>query len=55
MIDALTLGAMALVATVVAGYPAINILKRMRMTKEIGEFAPDTHAVKAGTPTWAAC
>jgi phospho-N-acetylmuramoyl-pentapeptide-transferase len=51
MIDALTLGAVAVVATIVAGYPAIQGLRRLRLGKEISEWGPDTHQVKAGTPT----
>lgn len=51
MIDALTLGAITVVATAVAGFPTIGVLKRLGMTKEIGEFAPESHTAKAGTPT----
>jgi phospho-N-acetylmuramoyl-pentapeptide-transferase len=51
MTDALTLGALALVATVVAGYPAIGLLRRMNVGKEISEWGPESHQVKAGTPT----
>lgn len=51
MSDALLLGVLALIATVVAGYPAINILRRYKVGKEIAEWGPETHQVKAGTPT----
>jgi phospho-N-acetylmuramoyl-pentapeptide-transferase len=51
MIDALTLGAIALVATAIAGYPFVNLLQHLKVGKEISEWGPDTHQVKAGTPT----
>jgi phospho-N-acetylmuramoyl-pentapeptide-transferase len=66
MIHALTLGVIALVATAVAGYPAVRLLRRLDLTKEITEYlkapvlsaagdapqlAPERHAAKAGTPT----
>jgi phospho-N-acetylmuramoyl-pentapeptide-transferase len=51
VIHGLTLAAITLVATVVAGYPAIGLLRRYRLGKEISEWGPDTHQVKAGTPT----
>ncbi len=51
MSDALLLGVLALVATVIAGYPAITLLRRFKMGKEISEWGPESHMVKAGTPT----
>ncbi len=66
MIHALTLGAITLVATAVAGYPAITLLRRLGIGKEIHDYlrqpvqsaagdapqlAPERHAAKAGTPT----
>lgn len=51
MIDALTLGAVTLVVTVIATYPTVGLLQRLRVGKEISEWGPDTHQVKAGTPT----
>ncbi len=51
MSDALLLGVLALVATVAAGYPAINLLRRYNVGKEISEWGPESHQAKAGTPT----
>lgn len=51
MIYALSLGCMTLVATALAGYPAIRLLRRLRLGKEISEWGPETHQAKAGTPT----
>src|SRR6185369_2570604 len=51
MIHALTLAAITLVAAIVAGYPFISVLRRYNVGKEISEWGPDTHQVKAGTPT----
>jgi phospho-N-acetylmuramoyl-pentapeptide-transferase len=65
MIYALTLGALTLVATVIAGWPAISLQRRLGLGKEIDEYlrqpvagagatpqvAPERHAAKAGTPT----
>jgi phospho-N-acetylmuramoyl-pentapeptide-transferase len=66
MNHALVLGAMTLAATVIAGYPAIALLRRFNVGKEINEYlrepvegaagqapqvAPERHAAKAGTPT----
>ena len=51
MSDALLLGVLALVATVAAGYPAINVLRRFNVGKEISEWGPESHQAKAGTPT----
>ncbi|HUF54354.1 MAG TPA: phospho-N-acetylmuramoyl-pentapeptide-transferase [Dehalococcoidia bacterium] len=51
MTYALVLGAMTLAATVAAGYPAVELLRRRKIGKEISEWAPETHQSKAGTPT----
>jgi phospho-N-acetylmuramoyl-pentapeptide-transferase len=65
MNDALLLGAAALVATAVFGYPVTSLLRRKEVGKEIYEYlrepaagagaapriAPEHHAAKAGTPT----
>jgi len=48
---ALTLGALTLVATVIAGWPAIALLRRLNLGKEISEWGPESHMAKAGTPT----
>src|SRR5437667_4554561 len=37
MIEALTLGAVALVATAISGQPSIGFLRRFKVGKEIGE------------------
>lgn len=49
--DALTLGAIAMVGTIVAGYPFVQVLRRYNVGKEISEWGPESHLVKAGTPT----
>jgi len=51
MNDALLLGVLSLIATAVAGYPAVVLLSRLKVGKEISEWGPETHHVKAGTPT----
>jgi phospho-N-acetylmuramoyl-pentapeptide-transferase len=64
--DALALGTITLVVTALAGWPAIHLLRRFGLSKEIYEYlrepvkgaageapqlAPERHASKAGTPT----
>ncbi len=51
MIYAITLGSLTLVATVLAGYPAVAQLRRLNIGKEISEWGPESHQAKAGTPT----
>jgi len=51
MIYALSLGAMTLVATAIAGGPFLEILRRLKVGKEISPWGPQSHQVKAGTPT----
>jgi phospho-N-acetylmuramoyl-pentapeptide-transferase len=51
MNDALLLGVLSLTVTVIAGYPAVAVLRRLKVGKEISEWGPETHHVKAGTPT----
>jgi phospho-N-acetylmuramoyl-pentapeptide-transferase len=48
---ALTLGAMTLVGTALAGFPTLRLLRQMKAGKEISEWGPESHMVKAGTPT----
>lgn len=49
--DALAMAGIATAATVAIGYPGIDLLKRLKVGKEISEWGPETHHVKAGTPT----
>jgi phospho-N-acetylmuramoyl-pentapeptide-transferase len=51
MTDALTLAALALVATAIAGYPTVRILRHYRLGKEISGLGPEWHDEKSGTPT----
>jgi phospho-N-acetylmuramoyl-pentapeptide-transferase len=51
MIYALSVGAMTLVATAVAGRPFLAVLRHLKAGKEISEWGPESHHVKAGTPT----
>ena len=51
MIYALSVGAMTLVATVIAGGPFVEFLRRRKVGKEISEWGPASHQAKAGTPT----
>ena len=51
MIYALSVGAMTLVATAVAGGPFVGFLRRFKVGKEISEWGPESHQAKAGTPT----
>ncbi len=51
MIYAMSLGAMALAATAIAGWPFVEYLRRFKLGKEISTWGPETHRVKAGTPT----
>ena len=51
MSEALLMGLLSLGLTIVAGYPAITVLNRLKVGKEISEWGPESHQVKAGTPT----
>ncbi len=66
MNHALLLGVLSVISTVVAGYPTIALLRRLKLGKEIYEYlqnpveglegraprvAAEHHAAKAGTPT----
>src|SRR3990172_4390741 len=51
MIYALSVGAMTLTATTIAGRPFLAILRRLKLGKEISEWGPEGHQAKAGTPT----
>ncbi len=42
---------MAFVVTVILGYPAIPLLRRLKAGQSIREDGPQSHLVKAGTPT----
>ncbi len=51
MIYALSVGAMTLAVTAIAGGPFVEVLRRFKVGKEISEWGPETHQAKAGTPT----
>jgi len=51
MIYALSLGAMTLVAALLAGKPFVGLLRRSKVGKEINPVGPERHQLKAGTPT----
>ena len=51
MIYALTVGAMTLTATTIAGRPFLAMLRRLKVGKQISEWGPESHQTKAGTPT----
>jgi phospho-N-acetylmuramoyl-pentapeptide-transferase len=51
MIYALSVGAMTLTATTIAGRPFVGMLRRLKVGKEISEWGPESHQTKAGTPT----
>ena len=51
MIYALSVGAMTLTATAIAGTPFLALLRRLRVGKQISEWGPESHQAKAGTPT----
>ncbi len=51
MIYALSVGAMTLAATVAAGRPFLELLRRLKVGKQISDWGPESHQVKAGTPT----
>ncbi|MEX0800376.1 MAG: phospho-N-acetylmuramoyl-pentapeptide-transferase [Dehalococcoidia bacterium] len=42
---------MTLTATLIAGWPFLGALRRLKVGKEISEWGPETHQTKAGTPT----
>lgn len=49
---ALTMGGTAFLLAVIWGAPFIEVLKRLRLGKQILESLPGSHQVKAGTPTF---
>ena len=49
---ALTMGGTAFLLAVIWGGPFIEILKRLRLGKQILEALPGSHQLKAGTPTF---
>jgi phospho-N-acetylmuramoyl-pentapeptide-transferase len=51
MIYALSVGAMTLTATAIAGRPFAGLLRRLNVGKQISEWGPESHQAKAGTPT----
>ncbi|MCS7276875.1 MAG: phospho-N-acetylmuramoyl-pentapeptide-transferase [Dehalococcoidia bacterium] len=51
MIHALVVGAMALTTAALAGFPAVALLRRLRLGKAINPWGPQAHQAKAGTPT----
>ena len=51
MIYALSVGAMTLTATAIAGRPFVELLRRLKVGKQVSEWGPESHQVKAGTPT----
>ena len=51
MIYALSVGAMTLTATAIAGTPFLGLLRRLKVGKQISEWGPESHQAKAGTPT----
>ena len=51
MIYALSVGAMTLTATAIAGRPFLELLRRLKVGKQISEWGPESHQAKAGTPT----
>ena len=51
MAYSLTLGAIAFLLTVIWGRPLINLLRRLRIGKQIRIEEPTTHQIKMGTPT----
>ncbi len=48
---ALTLGAITFLLTAIWGGPFVEILRRLRIGKEIRETGPERHRAKMGTPT----
>ena len=48
---ALTLGAITFLLTAIWGEPFVEILRRLRVGKQIRETGPQTHFAKTGTPT----
>jgi phospho-N-acetylmuramoyl-pentapeptide-transferase len=51
MIYALSVGAMTLTATAIAGRPFVELLRRLKVGKQVSDWGPESHQVKAGTPT----
>jgi phospho-N-acetylmuramoyl-pentapeptide-transferase len=51
MIYALSVGAMTLTATAIAGRAFVELLRRLKVGKQISEWGPESHQAKAGTPT----
>ncbi len=51
MVRALVIGSAASAVSLLAGWPAIATLRRLRMGKAISDEGPESHQAKAGTPT----
>jgi phospho-N-acetylmuramoyl-pentapeptide-transferase len=51
LIFSLTAGALSFVVTWIIGQPLINYLKARNMGKDVNRYGPESHIVKAGTPT----
>ena len=51
MIYALSVGAITLTVTTIAGRPFLELLRRLKVGKQISEWGPESHQAKAGTPT----
>ena len=49
--DALLIGVFAVIAAIVAGYPTVALLRRLKVGKQISQWGPESHIAKAGTPT----
>ena len=52
MIHALISGVVAFGLTLILGLPIVRYLRSQKVGKEISEYQPDSHAKKAGTPTF---
>ena len=51
MVQALVIGSAASVVSLLAGWPLLSVLTRLRVGKAISDAGPDSHHAKAGTPT----
>jgi phospho-N-acetylmuramoyl-pentapeptide-transferase len=47
----LLVGGLAFVVALTAGVPVVRFLRAQKVGKQISEFGPSTHLIKAGTPT----
>ena len=51
MVRALVIGSAASLISLLAGWPLVALLQRLGIGKAIAEETPDSHQIKAGTPT----